>query len=138
MATKWYDHNCWEQIRTCLTKDPILAIPDLTPDANPFVLLTDACKTGIAGILMQKGADGHLHPISYASRITDTKERERYHQYQLETAAIVWSMNVFKPYLRHKAVPFILAPNRLPMSIMATYNRPRSCDQKVALPAHRI
>ena len=55
---------------------------------------------------MQKGKDGHLHPIH--SRITETKERERYHQYQLETAAIVWSMNVFKPYLRHKAIPFIL------------------------------
>ena len=57
---------------------------------------------------MQNGKDNTLHPISYISRMTDEKEKLRYTTYQLEMSAIVWALSVFKPYLRHKNVPFTL------------------------------
>jgi len=100
--------ECFETIKKCLTTTPILTIPDLTPNSNPFYVITDACKDGVAGILMQKKEDNKLHPIMYASRVTEKHEKERYTTYQLEMAAIVWSMEVFKPYLRHKSIPFTL------------------------------
>ena len=100
--------QCWEDLRTCFLKEPILAIPDCSPHENPFYVFTDASKQGLGAILMQKGKDNKLHPVSYASRMTESKEKQRYNTYQLEMAAIIWALQVFKPYLRHKAVPFIL------------------------------
>ena len=100
--------KCWEDLRKCLLKEPVLAIPDCSPHENPFYVLTDASKQGLGAILMQKGKDNKLHPISYASRMTEDRERQRYNTYQLEMSAIIWALQVFKPYLRHKAVPFIL------------------------------
>ena len=95
-------------LRQCLIEGPIIAMPDLDPNSKPFYVITDASKYGIAGILLQKGDDGLLHPIFYASRTTTDSESTKYSQYQLEMAAIVWSLGVFKPYLRHKAIPFTL------------------------------
>ena len=83
-------------------------MPDFTPEKNPFYVYTDASKQGLGAILLQKGKDGKLHPITYASRKTTDKEKKKYSIYQLELAAIVWALEVFKPYLRHKAVPFVL------------------------------
>ena len=95
-------------LKTSLSSKPIIAIPDLDPNSKPFFVITDASKHGLSGILLQRQDDGLLHPIFYASRTTTDSERSRYSQYQLEMAAIVWSLGVFKPYLRHKAVPFTL------------------------------
>lgn len=102
------ERNSFQQLKQALTQAPVLAIPDLSPNENPFYIITDASKEGLGGILLQKGTDGTIHPISYISRMTETKERERYTTYQLEMAAIIWSIQVFKPYLRYKSIPFTL------------------------------
>ena len=100
--------EAFETLKAGLSSKPIIAIPDLDPNAKPFFVITDASKHGLSGILLQRQEDGLLHPIFYASRTTTESENSRYSQYQLEMAAIVWSLGVFKPYLRHKAVPFTL------------------------------
>ena len=102
------ENESYQTLKESLIKAPILAIPDLSPDSNPFYILTDASKEGLGAILMQTGKDNKLHPISYVSRMTDEKEKLRYSTYQLEMSAIVWALSVFKPYLRHKNVPFTL------------------------------
>ena len=102
------EKDSFEQLKKALCECPVLAIPDLNPEENPFYVITDASKEGLGAILLQKGKDNKLHPISYISRMTEDKEKRRYTTYQLEMAAIVWSLQVFKPYLRYKKIPFIL------------------------------
>ena len=102
------ESECFKQLKKSLIESPVLAIPDLDPDTNPFYVITDASKQGLGAILMQMGPDKKLHPLSYISRMTEEKEKQRYTTYQLEMGAIVWALQVFKPYLRHKRIPFIL------------------------------
>ena len=100
--------DCFQQLKKSLVEAPVLAIPNLNPDTHPFYIITDASKQGLGAILMQMGEDKKLHPLSYISRMTEEKEKQRYTTYQLEMGAIVWALQVFKPYLRHKKIPFIL------------------------------
>ena len=100
--------DCFYQLKKSLIEAPVLAIPNLNPDTHPFYIITDASKQGLGAILMQMGEDKKLHPLSYISRMTEDKEKQRYTTYQLEMGAIVWALQVFKPYLRHKKIPFIL------------------------------
>jgi len=59
---------------------------------------TDACASGVAGVLLQKQTDSRLHPISYYSRKT-SKEEAKYHSYELEVLAIVCTLERFRVYL---------------------------------------
>jgi hypothetical protein len=43
-----------------MSSPPVLALPDFS---CPFTLETDACATGIGGVLMQKG-----RPLAYFSK----------------------------------------------------------------------
>lgn len=59
---------------------------------------TDASSHGVAGILMQQGSDGKMHPVAYYSRQTNAAE-VKYHSYELETLAVVESLKKFRTYL---------------------------------------
>lgn len=61
-------------------------------------LHTDASKVGLGGILLQRQANGQLHPIAYYSRQT-TKQEQRYHSYELEALAVVCALKRFRVYL---------------------------------------
>ena len=63
-----------------------------------FVLETDASGVGLGAVLSQEQADGHLHPIAYASRSLDNSERN-YGITELETLAVVWAARYFRQYL---------------------------------------
>ncbi len=54
---------------------PILAFPDLSPDACPFILDTDASNHAIGAVVSQKGADRKEHVIAYGSMTLDKAER---------------------------------------------------------------
>ncbi len=54
---------------------PILAFLDLSPDACPFMLDTDAANHAIGVVLSQKEVDGMKHVIAYGSRTLDKSER---------------------------------------------------------------
>lgn len=64
---------------------------------------TDASKHGVAGILLQKSDEGLFKPVSYFSRKT-TPDEQRLHSFELETLAVVASLNRFRVYLL--GVPF--------------------------------
>lgn len=59
---------------------------------------TDASSKGIAGILLQEQADKHLKPVAYFSRVTSPAEQV-YHSYELETLAVVETLQRFRIYL---------------------------------------
>lgn len=96
---KW----CWtgnqdeafNKIKEMLVDRPLLAL--YNPKAETQVH-TDASKEGLAGILLQANCDGVFQPVSYFSRKTNSEER-KLHSYDLETLAVVASLNRFRVYL---------------------------------------
>lgn len=98
----------FQTLKTILTKEPILHLPDPT---KTFVLRTDASLVGLGAILLQY-TDDTPHPIAYASRTLLPAEKN-YSVIERECLAIVWGINKFKYYLFGKA--FVLEVDHKPL-----------------------
>ncbi|KAL0819744.1 hypothetical protein ABMA28_007792 [Loxostege sticticalis] len=92
--------QAFNEIKKMLTQRPLLSL--YNPEADTQ-LHTDASKDGLAGILMQSNDSGIFQPVSYFSRKTTPDER-KLHSYELETLAVIASLNRFRVYLI--GVPF--------------------------------
>lgn len=86
----------FSKIKGILTTRPVLAI------FNPNCLTevhTDASQLGIGGVLLQREDEKlPLKAIAYFSRQTSVEE-QHLHSYELETLAVVMSLNRFRVYL---------------------------------------
>ena len=98
-----------------LCKEPILARPDFK---RPFILQTDACKTGLGAVLCQKlpivDEEGFTlinekgetilkeRVICYGSVGTNNYQRN-YGATQLELLAVVWALKTYRHYLLGEA-----------------------------------
>ena len=80
----------FQTLKERLISAPVLIIP--VPGGH-FVVYTDACRTGLGGVLMQEG-----HVVSYASRQLKAHEG-RYPVHDLELAAIVFALKIWRHYL---------------------------------------
>lgn len=85
----------FETLKKTLTERPVIALYD--PEAETE-LHTDACKNGVAGILLQRDSTGLLRPVSYYSRKT-TNDEKKMHSFELETLAVIASLHRFRVYL---------------------------------------
>lgn len=85
----------FEDIKRLLTERPLLALYDHTAETQ---LHTDASKFGVAGILLQRKGSELWRPVAYFSRQTSTDEM-KLHSFELETLAVVSSLNKFRTYL---------------------------------------
>lgn len=94
---KWGDEHteAFNILKEKLIERPVLALYDAKLETE---LHTDASKYGVAGILLQRGVDGLLRPVAYYSRKT-TADEQRFHSFELETLAVVASLNRFRVYL---------------------------------------
>lgn len=94
---------CWgieqadamESLKRLLTSDPVLAIYDHTRETQ---IHTDASKVGLGGVLLQRQETGEWKAIAYASRQT-TETETRYHSFELEALAVVFSIQKFRVYV---------------------------------------
>lgn len=88
--------EAFQKIKDILTSRPVLTI------YNPNSLTelhTDASKIGIGGILLQRENEkSPLKAVAYFSRQT-TAEEHHLHSFELETLAVVMSLNRFRVYL---------------------------------------
>ena len=89
----------FDALKHALTTAPVLAYPDYT---QPFILETDASLKGLGAVLSQKGKDGEVRIIAYASRSLRPSERSMrdYSSTKIELMALKWSVcEKFKDYL---------------------------------------
>lgn len=88
--------QAFSKIKSILVSRPVLVI------YNPLFLTelhTDASQIGIGGILLQRpNKETPLRPVAYFSRQTTTEE-QHFHSFELETLAVVMSLNRFRVYL---------------------------------------
>uniref|UniRef100_A0AC35GCY5 Uncharacterized protein n=1 Tax=Panagrolaimus sp. PS1159 TaxID=55785 RepID=A0AC35GCY5_9BILA len=100
---------CWSEseqaafdtLKEKLISAPILAQPDYEAaigGSKPFIIWTDACKTGIGAVLTQEGIDGRLHPLFYVSKACSEAERN-YNITQLEALAVVVAMRKLRTFI---------------------------------------
>lgn len=110
----WGDEqeNARQEIIARLTDEPVLAIFD--PEL-PTELHTDASSIGYGGILMQTQKDGRKKVVAYFSKVTVGAE-SKYHSYELETLAVVKSLQYFRQYLIGKHFKIITDCNALKMT----------------------
>jgi hypothetical protein len=98
----WTDdcRKAFLDLKNRLITSPILAFPDFTKE---FILYCDGSKLGIGSILSQKGDDGKIRPICFASKKLN-KAQINYPITEIETWSVVWSLNHFRPYLMFQPV----------------------------------
>ena len=118
------------RILHCLTTAPVLALPDISPDAPPFVLYTDASNVAIGAVLSQLPPDSQFalketyRPIAYFSKTLSEAER-KYSTTERELYAIVKAIEHFRHYLYanfivvtdHQALVHLLPSDRAPSRI---------------------
>ena len=88
------------RLKIALTSEPVLRGPKY--DGTPFIVTTDGCKYGFAGMLTQRfttvlpnGTERtSIHPIGFASKRTSETE-EKYKPFILEFAALKHSLDKF-------------------------------------------
>ena len=89
----------FEKLKDHLVSAPVLAYPDFSPAAGPFVLDTDASQyLGIGAVLSQQQEDGTERVIAYGSRSSNEHEKN-YCTTRLEILALVTYVDYFRCYL---------------------------------------
>lgn len=87
--------EAFNDLKNAMASSPILALynPNATTELH-----TDASCQGLAGMLLQQGADGRMHLIYCVSKKTNENEKH-FHSSRLELMAIVWSVARLRGFL---------------------------------------
>ena len=83
--------KAFRDLKDRLTRSPILTYPDFKKE---FYVASDASDVGLGAVLLQK-TDNKLMPLSFASRVLTTSERN-YSVTERELLAVVWALRKFR------------------------------------------
>ena len=89
----------FQELKDRLSSTPVLAYPRF---GEEFILEVDASLKGLGACLSQPDRDGHLHPISFASRSLRGAEKNYpdFSSFKIELLALKWAVvEKFKGYL---------------------------------------
>ena len=86
-----------------LSSPPVLAHPDWN---LPWEIHTDGSPSGIGAVLLQLHADKVLRAVCYFSRAL-TEVQRAYHQFDIESLAVLTSLEVFRPYITGSKVKIV-------------------------------
>ena len=111
----WVDacQQSFEELKSRLTSAPVLALPN---GRDGFVVYSDASRQGLGCVLMQND-----RVIAYASRQLK-KHEENYPTHDLELAAVVFALKIWRHYLYgvpcriftdHKSLQYIFTQKEL-------------------------
>ncbi|TFY74871.1 hypothetical protein EWM64_g9142, partial [Hericium alpestre] len=102
LSSHWTDTHtrAFIGLKAALTSEPVLRGPQW--DGTPFIVTTDGCQDGFAGVLSQRTKTTlpsgktveKLHPIAFASKRTSSSE-EKYKPFLLEFAALKFALDKF-------------------------------------------
>jgi hypothetical protein len=102
LDTVWTSEHdkAFVHLKATITTEPVLKGPKW--DGTPFIVTTDGCKDGFAGVLAQRFKTTlpsgrtveKLHPLAFASKRTSRTE-EKYKPFLLEFAALKFSLDKF-------------------------------------------
>lgn len=106
--------NAFDTIIELLSTAPVLAAPWI---GHEYIIEFDASKVAFGACLMQRGKDGLVHPIYYASKLTN-KSQAKFPSVELEAAALVWSVLFFAPYITGCGVTTVRTDNSALCSLM--------------------
>ena len=87
--------RAFRELKRALTTEPVLKIPDFSLE---FIIQADASNCGIGAVLSQVGKDCQEHPIAYASRKLQPREKN-YATIEKECLAIIWALKYFYRYI---------------------------------------
>ncbi|KAH7706955.1 hypothetical protein AAVH_25810 [Aphelenchoides avenae] len=106
--------TAFETVIQRLITAPVLAAPWI---GHPFIVETDASKIALGACLMQENRNKEVHPICYASKLTN-KHQERFPSVELEALAVVWALQLFQPYLIGSGTTTVRSDNNAMCSLM--------------------
>ncbi|GFV11451.1 retrovirus-related Pol polyprotein from transposon 17.6 [Trichonephila clavipes] len=86
--------NAFEELKTRLSKSPVLYSPDFT---KPFIIQCEASNLGI-GIVLSQVCENEEHPIMFLSKKLSLAE-QKYSTTEKEYAAIIFAVQKLKCYL---------------------------------------
>ncbi|XP_037928488.1 uncharacterized protein LOC119662907 [Teleopsis dalmanni] len=111
---KWTDQqtNAFVSLNEALTTGPVLTGYRVKADHQVH---TDASAIGLAGVLLQN-ENGDWKPVAYFNRSITPLER-KYHSYELETLAVVESVDRFKYYIYGKPFTVITDCNAVKLAM---------------------
>ena len=96
---KWSDkaQRAWNNLRELIVNAPILAYPRLN---QPFILSTDASKSGVGSILSQVNEKGEEKVISFFSKALTESQMNKWPTTRKELFAISTSLKKFRNYVK--------------------------------------
>ncbi|GFX78065.1 retrovirus-related Pol polyprotein from transposon 17.6 [Trichonephila clavipes] len=86
--------NAFEELKTRLSKNPVLYSPDFT---KPFIIQCDESNLGI-GVVLSQVCENEEHPIMFLSKKLSLAE-QKYSTTEKECAAIIFAVQKLKCYL---------------------------------------
>ena len=107
-------------LKNRMTEAPVLAYPDFSPTAAPFILDTDASACGMGAVLSQQ-QDGDVRPIAFGSK-TFNKAQRHYSVTERELLAIVSFITHFRHYLLGK--PFTVRTDHQALKWLRSLSEP--------------
>ncbi|KAL6742132.1 hypothetical protein Aduo_015320 [Ancylostoma duodenale] len=95
----WGDihEKAFATLKKVLSSAPVLAQPDIEKARSgerPFIIYKDASGVGVGAVLAQRGEDGLLHPLHFASKPLSRAERN-YHITDQEALAVIYALKKF-------------------------------------------
>ncbi|KAA3682395.1 uncharacterized protein DEA37_0014644 [Paragonimus westermani] len=113
-------HAAFNTLKDKLSSPIILAIPDFSPLAGPFIPDNDATDLAMGAVLSQKSANAEV-VIAYASRQFDKRER-RNCTTRRKMLALVYFLKHFPPYLLGK--PFKVRTDHQALQWLRNFREP--------------
>ena len=101
-------NNAFENLKQCLSKRPILRLPDFE---RQFVVQVDASESGVGASLMQE-YDGELFPVAFTSKKLLPRER-KYSVIEREALSLVFAIKKWHNYLYGR--DFIVETDHAPL-----------------------
>lgn len=107
----WSDEcHVFQQIKASLTNAPVLAAPNFD---QPFKLAIAASELEAGAVLLQDGADGVEHPLSYISK--KFSYQCTYSTTEKEALAMILALNQFEVDVRSSNVPVTVFIDHKPL-----------------------